>query len=248
MSTSTVKPFGRAEGGVDMTFDFGQLIAHAAKTRTLSAGTIIGSGTVSNKLDGGPGKSLSEGGAAYSCIAELRMIETIENGEAKTPFLQIRRRDAHRDAGRGRAFDLRRYRTDSATGSVMAHQSISTNVIPGLAPGIHAVNGPQTKGAACMAKQFASAATWKKRRFPSPRSAADLWAFTAEGDPNTGVIIGDDSVMIVEAQATPALANKVIEKVREVTDKPITHLVLDPLSRCARAREHAAYKADRTSS
>ncbi|CTQ72818.1 fumarylacetoacetate hydrolase family protein [Roseibium alexandrii] len=83
------QPFGRAEGGADMTFDFGQLIAHAAKTRTLSAGTIIGSGTVSNKLDGGPGKSLSDGGAGYSCIAELRVIETIENGEATTPFLKF---------------------------------------------------------------------------------------------------------------------------------------------------------------
>jgi len=83
------QPFGRAEGGVDMTFDFGQLIAHAAKTRALSAGTIIGSGTVSNKLGGGPGKSLSDGGAGYSCIAELRMIETIEDGEAKTPFLKF---------------------------------------------------------------------------------------------------------------------------------------------------------------
>ena len=83
------QPFGRAEGGVDMTFDFGQLIAHAAKTRALSSGTIIGSGTVSNKLNGGPGKSLSDGGAGYSCIAELRMIETIEDGEAKTPFLKF---------------------------------------------------------------------------------------------------------------------------------------------------------------
>jgi glyoxylase-like metal-dependent hydrolase (beta-lactamase superfamily II) len=54
----------------------------------------------------------------------------------------------------------------------------------------------------------------------------DLWAFTAEGDPNTGVIIGDESVMIIEAQATPRLANKVIEKVRSVTDKPISHVVL----------------------
>ncbi|MGV2975023.1 fumarylacetoacetate hydrolase family protein [Roseibium alexandrii] len=83
------QPFGRAEAGVDMTFDFGQLIAHAAKTRTLSAGTIIGSGTVSNKLGGGPGKSLADGGAGYSCIAELRVIETIENGEATTPFLKF---------------------------------------------------------------------------------------------------------------------------------------------------------------
>lgn len=53
-----------------------------------------------------------------------------------------------------------------------------------------------------------------------------LWAFTAEGDPNTGVIIGDDSVMIIDAQATPRLANKVIEKIRSVTDKPIKYVVL----------------------
>ena len=53
-----------------------------------------------------------------------------------------------------------------------------------------------------------------------------LYAFTAEGDPNSGVIIGDDSVMIVEAQATPRLAQKVIDKVRTVTDKPISHVVL----------------------
>ncbi len=72
------KPFGRANAGMDMTFDFPALIAHAAKTRPLAAGTIIGSGTVSNKLDGGPGRPVSAGGAGYSCIAELRMIETIE--------------------------------------------------------------------------------------------------------------------------------------------------------------------------
>jgi fumarylacetoacetate (FAA) hydrolase len=83
------KPFGRADAGVDMTFDFPALIAHAAKTRPLAAGTIIGSGTVSNKLDGGPGKPVSAGGAGYSCIAELRMIETIEAGAPKTPFLRF---------------------------------------------------------------------------------------------------------------------------------------------------------------
>lgn len=83
------KPFGRADAGIDMTFDFGQLIAHAAKTRPLSAGAIIGSGTVSNKLDGGPGKPVSEGGAGYSCIAEIRMIETINEGAAKTPFMKF---------------------------------------------------------------------------------------------------------------------------------------------------------------
>ncbi|WP_432288705.1 fumarylacetoacetate hydrolase family protein (plasmid) [Aminobacter sp. BA135] len=83
------KPFGRANAGTDMTFDFGQLVAHAAKTRPLVAGTIIGSGTVSNKLDGGPGKPVAEGGAGYSCIAEIRTIETIDTGAAKTPFLRF---------------------------------------------------------------------------------------------------------------------------------------------------------------
>ncbi|TPM05973.1 fumarylacetoacetate hydrolase family protein [Mesorhizobium sp. B2-3-11] len=83
------KPFGRANAGTDMTFDFPALIAHAARTRPLVSGTIIGSGTVSNKLDGGPGKPVSAGGAGYSCIAELRMIETIASGEPKTPFLRF---------------------------------------------------------------------------------------------------------------------------------------------------------------
>jgi fumarylacetoacetate (FAA) hydrolase len=82
-------PFGRPNAGVDMTFDFGQLIAHAAKSRPLEAGSIIGSGTVSNKLDGGPGKPISEGGAGYSCIAEIRMIETIESGAPNTAFLRF---------------------------------------------------------------------------------------------------------------------------------------------------------------
>lgn len=80
-------PFGRADAGQDMTFDFGALIAHAAKTRSLVAGTVIGSGTVSNKLNGGPGKTVAENGAGYSCIAELRMIETINEGSASTPWL-----------------------------------------------------------------------------------------------------------------------------------------------------------------
>lgn len=83
------QPFGRANAGIDMTFDFGQLVAHAAKTRPLVAGSIIGSGTVSNKLDGGPGKPVAEGGAGYSCIAEMRMVETIAKGVAATPFLKF---------------------------------------------------------------------------------------------------------------------------------------------------------------
>lgn len=83
------KPLGQADAGVDMTFDFGTLIAHAAKTRALSAGAIVGSGTVSNRgPDGGPGKSIEEGGLGYSCLAELRTVETLAQGAAKTPFLK----------------------------------------------------------------------------------------------------------------------------------------------------------------
>ena len=83
------KPLGRADAGVDMTFDFGALIAHAAKTRNLGAGAIIGSGTVSNRdVDGGPGRPISEGGLGYSCLAEVRTVETILQGEPKTPFMQ----------------------------------------------------------------------------------------------------------------------------------------------------------------
>ena len=80
---------GRADAGVDMTFDFGQLIAHAAKTRRLGAGTIIGSGTVSNRgPDGGPGRPIAAGGLGYSCLAEVRTVETIVSGAATTPFMQ----------------------------------------------------------------------------------------------------------------------------------------------------------------
>jgi fumarylacetoacetate (FAA) hydrolase len=81
--------FGKADAGIDMTFDFGTLIAHLAKTRSLCAGTIIGSGTVSNRdADGGPGRPVSEGGLGYSCIAEVRTVETLLRGKPETPFLK----------------------------------------------------------------------------------------------------------------------------------------------------------------
>ncbi len=101
------QPLGQADAGVDMTFDFGTLIAHAAKTRTLCAGTIIGSGTVSNRgLDGGPGKSVQDGGVGYSCLAELRTVETLAHGAPKTPFLKVgdRVRIEMRDARRHSLF------------------------------------------------------------------------------------------------------------------------------------------------
>ena len=83
-------PFGRPDAGADMTFDFPTLIAHAAKTRPLLNGVIVGSGTVSNRdADGGPGKPIGAGGVGYSCIAELRSVETILHGAPKTPFLDF---------------------------------------------------------------------------------------------------------------------------------------------------------------
>jgi len=76
LSSVNGKPFGRPDAGIDMTFDFPTLIAHAAKTRPLLNGVIVGSGT-----------PIGEDGVGYSCIAEIRSVETIRHGAPKTPFL-----------------------------------------------------------------------------------------------------------------------------------------------------------------
>jgi fumarylacetoacetate (FAA) hydrolase len=81
--------FGRPNAGVDMTFGFPQLIAHLARTRDIEAGSIVGSGTVSNKEDGGPGRPAASGGVGYACIAEQRTIETIQTGKPITPFMRF---------------------------------------------------------------------------------------------------------------------------------------------------------------
>ena len=77
-----------------------------------------------------------------------------------------------------------------------------------------------------MTKAFASQGDMAAKKISFTEIGRDLYAFTAEGDPNTGVIIGDDSVMVVDAQATPIMAKQVIEKIRTVTDKPIKYVVL----------------------
>jgi glyoxylase-like metal-dependent hydrolase (beta-lactamase superfamily II) len=77
-----------------------------------------------------------------------------------------------------------------------------------------------------MSKAFASSGDLAEKPVSFSEIGRDIWAFTAQGDPNSGVIIGDESVMVIEAQATPRVARKVIDKVRAVTDKPISHLVL----------------------
>jgi len=113
------RPFGRADAGVDMTFDFGALIAHAAKTRALCAGSIVGSGTVSNRgPDGGPGHAIETGGAGYSCIAELRTVETLTTGAPKTAFLAAGDtvRIEMRDAGRRSIFGAIEQKVAAASG------------------------------------------------------------------------------------------------------------------------------------
>jgi hypothetical protein len=77
-----------------------------------------------------------------------------------------------------------------------------------------------------MSKQFASTGDMAEKTVSFTEIGPGLYAFTAEGDPNTGVIVGDDSVMVIDAQATPAMAGKVIERIRQVTDKPVKHVVL----------------------
>jgi glyoxylase-like metal-dependent hydrolase (beta-lactamase superfamily II) len=94
-----------------------------------------------------------------------------------------------------------------------------------------------------MAKAFASQGDLAEKKISFTEIGRDLWAFTAEGDPNTGVIIGDDSVMIMDAQATPRLANMVVEKIRTVTDKPIKYVTLSHYH-AVRVLGASAYKAE----
>ncbi len=75
-------------------------------------------------------------------------------------------------------------------------------------------------------RTFASAGDLTTKKISFTEVGRDLYAFTAEGDPNTGVIIGDNGVMVVDAQATPVMARQVIDKIRTVTDKPIKYVVL----------------------
>jgi fumarylacetoacetate (FAA) hydrolase len=89
VSTLNGEPFGKPDAGVDMTFNFAKLIEHVTKTRRLGAGAIVGSGTVSNKEGDSPGRPVKDGGLGYSCIAEIRMIETINTGKPQTPFMRF---------------------------------------------------------------------------------------------------------------------------------------------------------------
>ena len=75
-------------------------------------------------------------------------------------------------------------------------------------------------------KKFASHADTEEKKISFDRLSDHAYAYTAEGDPNTGIIIGDDAVMVIDTQATPVMAQDVIRRIREVTDKPIRYVVL----------------------
>lgn len=94
-----------------------------------------------------------------------------------------------------------------------------------------------------MAKSFASTGDTAEKTITFAEIGEGLYAFTAEGDPNTGVIVGDDAVMIIDAQATPVMAGKVIERVRSVTDKPVRYVVLSHYH-AVRVLGASAYHAD----
>ena len=81
-----------------------------------------------------------------------------------------------------------------------------------------------------MVKKFASQNDMDEKAISFTEIGEGLYAFTAEGDPNSGVIIGDESVMVIEAQATPLLAEKVVAEIRKVTDKPIEFWVLQHMA------------------
>ena len=92
-------------------------------------------------------------------------------------------------------------------------------------------------------KSFASQSDLKPKKISFPRLSKSCWAFTAEGDPNTGVIVGDDGVMVIDAQATPLMAREVIRRIRRVTSKPVRHVVLSH-NHAVRVLGASAYKAD----
>src|SRR5687768_7259300 len=75
-------------------------------------------------------------------------------------------------------------------------------------------------------KKFASQADLEEKQISFTRLSEHAWAYTAEGDPNTGIVVGDDAVLVADTQATPAMAQDVVRRIREVTDKPIKYVVL----------------------
>ncbi|MBU1441495.1 MAG: MBL fold metallo-hydrolase, partial [Gammaproteobacteria bacterium] len=91
-------------------------------------------------------------------------------------------------------------------------------------------------------KTFASQADLEEKKITFSQISEHAWAYTAEGDPNTGIVIGDDCVLVADTQATPAMAAAVIRRIREVTDKPIKYVVLTHYH-AVRVLDASAYNA-----
>ncbi|HUJ87226.1 MAG TPA: MBL fold metallo-hydrolase [Burkholderiales bacterium] len=94
-----------------------------------------------------------------------------------------------------------------------------------------------------MTKTFASQGDLKPKKISFKKLSPNCYAFTAEGDPNTGVVVGDDGVLVVDTQATPLMAREVIRRIRRVTSKPIKYVVLSHYH-AVRVLGAAAYKAE----
>jgi len=93
-----------------------------------------------------------------------------------------------------------------------------------------------------MARAFASQNDLAEKKISFVRLSEHAYAFTAEGDPNTGIVVGDDAVMVIDTQATPRMAEQVIQRIRTVTDKPIKYVVLSHYH-AVRVLGASAYKA-----
>src|SRR5215208_731525 len=95
-----------------------------------------------------------------------------------------------------------------------------------LAPARFVIKNHRSQEETTMSKKFASQADLTEKKVSFDKLSDNAYAYTAEGDPNTGVIIGDDGVMVIDTQATPVMAQDVIRRIREVTDKPIRYVLL----------------------
>ena len=94
-----------------------------------------------------------------------------------------------------------------------------------------------------MSKAFASQADLEEKKITFSKLSEHAYAYTAEGDPNTGIVVGDDAVMVIDTQATPVMAEDVIRRIREVTNKPIKYVVLSHYH-AVRVLGAAAYKPE----
>src|SRR5689334_24905175 len=99
--------------------------------------------------------------------------------------------------------------------------------------------GPVARYTMSAAKKFASQADLQEKRISFDKLSDRAYAYTAEGDPNTGIIVGEDAVMVIDTQATPVMARDFIRRNREVTDKPIRYVVLSHYHAVRGLRAHA---------